>query len=374
MIRKLSYPGTNLEDLNIYYATTEEEARECIERGVPFIPWRGRPEVLVKILLAPILRKRFPGIKTPELHATELSIFVADPRDHEYSNEVQTDEETEDPTLVDSEIVGYSDGKERPIFTKGKSRKLSSAEVQRMGEQGMAFIEKYAQEKVNVDIEALISLELLPHFVGKIADVVRRNLYGRRWTEGYNKKRRCPLGNFDAEEEADNLIIVDVSYSIPRGVSATMLTILDYMRLKLRADVIVTGGRSMFWPYGSELPTPEKLREIVPMGNESADFRRILLEDVKGKRYDNVVSFGDNDCPDLGLLDPEQYDIRAVRGSRVAQLRQWYLDNLSGTEIGDVYHFHTRSAFLPTGYAKWAEALAQGSVHYDDSWVTGMWG
>lgn len=372
MIRKLSYPGTNLEDLNIYYATTKEEARECIERGVPFIPWRGKPDVLVKILLAPILRKRFHGIRLPELHATERSIMVVDPRDHEYSDEVQIDEETEDPRLVDNEFVVYSEGKERPIFTKGRSRKLTEGEIQAMGKQGMEFIEKYAQEKVNVDIEALISLELLPHFVGKIADVVRRNLYGKRWTEGYNKKRRCPIGNFDAEEEADNLIIVDVSYSIPRGVSATMLTILDYMRLKLRADVIVTGDRSMFWAYGSELPTPDKLREIVPMGNESADFRRILLEDVKGKRYDNVVSFGDNDCPDFGLLDPEKYDIRAARGDRAIQLKQWYLDNLSDTEIGDVYHFHTNSTFMPTGYAKWAEAVAQGTIHHDQSWVTGM--
>lgn len=128
----------------------------------------------------------------------------------------------------------------------------------------------------------------------------------------------------------------------------------------------------MFWPYGSELPTPDKLREIVPMGNESADFRRILLEDVKGKRYDNVVSFGDNDCPDLGLLNPMEYDIRAVSGSRAAKLKQWYLDNLSDTEIGDVYHFHTNSLNLPTGYAKWAEAIVQGTVHHDQSWVTGM--
>lgn len=372
MIRKLSYPGTNLEDLNIYYATTEEEARECLERGVPFIPWRGRPEVLVKILLAPIMRKRFPGIRLPELHATERSILVVDPHEHGYSDEIQTDEETEDPTLVDNEVVEYSDENERPIFTSGRSRRLSQSEIQKMGREGMAFIEKYAQEKVNVDIEALISLELLPHFVGKIADVVRRNLYGRRWTEGYNKKRRCPLGNFDAEEEADNLIIVDVSYSIPRGVSATMLTILDYMRLKLRADVIVTGDRSMFWAYGSELPTPDKLREIVPMGNESADFRRILLKEVKGKRYDNVVSFGDNDCPDFGLLDPGRTNIGPVRGDRKAQLQEWYLVNLSDTEIGDVYHFHTCSMVMPTGYAKWAEALAQGSVHHDDSWIVGM--
>lgn len=372
MIRKLSHPGTNLEDLNIYYATTEEEARECIERGVPFIPWRGKPEVLVKILLAPILRKRFPGISLPEMHATEKSILVVDPHDHEYSDEVQTDEETEDPKLVDDELVEYSDGKERPIFTKGRSRRLTSDEIQKMGEEGMAFIEKYSQEKVNVDIEALISIELLPHFVGKIADVIRRNLYGMRWTEGYNKKRRCPLGNFDAEEEADNLIIVDVSYSIPRGVSATMLTILDYMRLKLRADVIVTGGRSEFWAYGSELPTPDKLREIVPMGNESADFRRILLEEIKGKRYDNVVSFGDNDCPDYGLFDPESYDIKALRGYRKKQLEEWYRENMADVEIGDVYHFHTNSDLLPTGYAKWAETIAHGSVHHDDSWVVGM--
>lgn len=373
MIRKLSYPGTNLEDLNIYYATTEDEARECIERGVPFIPWRGRPDVLVKILLAPILRKRFPGIALPELQATELSIMVVDPCEYEYSDEVQTDEETENPKLIDCEFVVYSENRERPIFTKGRSRSLTQNEIEVMGEEGMAFIEKYAQEKINVDIEALISLELLPHFVGKIADVVRRNLYGRRWTEGYNKKRRCPIGNFDAEEEADNLIIVDVSFSIPRGVSATMLTILDYMRLKLRADVIVTGARSMFWAYGSELPTPDKLREIVPMGNESADFRRILLEDVKGKRYDNVVSFGDNDCPDFGLLNPGETGIEPVRGARVDQLKQWYLDNLSDTEIGNVYHFHTRSGNVPTGYAKWAERLAHGDIHHDDSWVIGMW-
>lgn len=372
MIRKLSYPGTNLEDLNIYYATTQQEARECIERGVPFIPWRGRPEVLVKILLAPILRKRFPGISLPKMHATERSILVVDPCEHGYSDEMQTDEESEDPKLVDDEIVGYSEWKERPIFTKGRSKRLTQDEIKEMGEQGMAFIEKYSQEKINVDIEALISLELLPHFVGKIADVVRRNLYGRRWTEGYNKKRRCPLGNFDAEEEADNLIIVDVSYSIPRGVSATMLTILDYMRLKLRADVIVTGGRSMFWPYGSELPTPEKLREIVPMGNESADFRRILLENVKGKRYDNVVSFGDNDCPDFGLISPGRGSIMPVRGSWAELLDKWYLENLSDTEIGDVYHFHTSSVSMPTGYAKWTKALAHGTVHHDSSWITGM--
>lgn len=358
MIRKLDYPGTNLKTLNLYVAENSDDVRECVEMGIPYIKWNGPYEVLIKALLMPILRKRFPMVKVDadtKYYSHTVVLHDTTP-EHESLMSAKANMGCETGNDIDGNIAGVAENK-RWFSGDGSLSEMSADEIKTVKYKGAAAIAKYAGEEINVDVEALISLDLAPHFIGEISECIRRELYGFHWTEGYNKKLKVPIGNFDAAREADNLIILDISGSIPMGISSTMLLLLGYMREKLRADVIVTGTQSYFWEYGEELPDPGEIRTMIGRGNEAAMFVGILKGRMSGKRYDNVISFGDNDSPyyfanmnDIEIDDPDLGEF------------------VGDVEVGNVYHYHTRSKKC-TGYGEWANSIAEGDIKYDDEWV-----
>jgi hypothetical protein len=201
-----------------------------------------------------------------------------------------------------------------------------------------------------VNIEVLQRLRLMPAFIGNILDCVKINAgSGMYWREGYNKRLGIPVGRFNSSGQLPNLIILDVSGSIPRGISATMISLIDTLRTQLSADLIITSTISRYYPMGSELPDPQRIRDQFHYGNESHDFFGILDRYVRGHSWGHVFSFGDNDTP-------------AYEG-----FKDKY--SLEGTKVEHVHHYHTWADDTPTGYAKWCHMLAcQPKVDYDTSW------
>ena len=199
-----------------------------------------------------------------------------------------------------------------------------------------------------VSIDALMKLGLLPKFIGDIVNCIRTNRSNAmRWTEGYTKKLGQVLGNFNSSKELRNLLIVDISYSIPDGIAATLLTLLETMRDMCHADLIITSRRSGFYSYEDELPSVQTLRDYYGRSNEGAEFMAILQKHVAGREYGNVISFGDFDNPGI--------------------LRCWDVDMI-GTKVHAVWHYHTYKE-AETGYAKWVgECCPEAEQHYDNTW------
>ena len=204
-----------------------------------------------------------------------------------------------------------------------------------------------------VDVKEIQALGLLPKFMGEVAEACTA-WSGDSYEDGYNKKLGLCCGSYTAGSNKPNLIIVDVSGSIPRGIAETLISLLDTMRCSADADLIVTGGRSMWIPSSEELPKISEIKMYVGFqgGNESRDFWNILKEHVIGRQWGNVIAFGDSDAPSWPVKYNEHY------GERDGKID---LAQLAATEIDNLLCYWTWEPMqlVPTGYTQWAWNLAE---------------
>lgn len=377
MLQRVAIEGVELPRL--YMAENMDDVLVAKSKGIPYIRWNLGMTELLRQLLRPTLEKMFPyikwnkvigrkkGFKTKvvqvpgaiveadaedlidESYDNDLAIrkqkeYICDETRLEHSEEDEIEVETADIATSKREFVN---GKEQPEFY----HQCSIAEY--VGDLSSC-----------VNIEVLQNLRLLPKFMGDIVDCIKINLSNSmRWHEGYNKKREVPIGSFGNVETLPNLIILDVSGSIPRGISATMLTLIDTMRTELDADLIITANRSVFYPHGTDLPDPQAMRDYFGYGNECREFYKVLKDEVCGRKWGHVISFGDYDAP------------AGFNGSSEV------FPNMTGTQVMKVHHYHTGYRMNHwdlcngitkcgnTGYAEWVyEVNPAVEEYHDTSW------
>ena len=312
---------------DVYVCEDHEEAMQARHYGLPYVirPKGMSDELLIGYMMYPTLSKKFPHIK--------------------WERVLKLDE------FVDTIIINVPGDPEAVAHTAptGDSAIADIAEDERVFHGGfevgeLDYCERMLDEYIGdrsaqVNIEELQALNLLPTFLSDITDSIKRNLYGYDWTEGYNKKLGIPLGNFNATRERKNLMILDISGSIPRGISATMLTLIDTLRTQANADLIITGSTSLFYANGETLPTPQWIRNNCGYGNEAKQFYNILSKHVLGQEYGNVIAFGDEDTPEYYNF----FDKAAA-------------PDMAGTKVGKLWSYHTRQKQTP-GYARWVKRL-----------------
>lgn len=341
MLERLSITGVNLP--RIYIAKNKHDAMLAQENGLPYIIWKHDNNELIKIILRPILEKMFPYIIWDKVlgpkrkFQTDVILVEGGKVEAESEATVNYEQETnwnlaDIATEERSFSGGYDEDDVQPYHKK------------------LPLEEYIGDANSSVDIEVLQKLQLLPKFIGDIVDCIKTNLCNVKWREGYNKKLGAAIGTFNNSKELPNLIILDVSGSIPRGIAATMISLIDTLRTQVKADLIITSDISRYYPFGSELPDAQELRDMFSWGNEARQFYNILDTHISGKEWGHVISFGDNDCP-------EEFN---------------YLSDdapfLPGTKIHCVHHFHTSYRRM-TGYAKWCHDVAYlGGEEYDTSW------
>jgi len=318
----------------IYICEEQAEVLIAESRGVPYLvkPKGISEKMLVKLALYQTLIKLFPDINWKKQLGISSNKFY-EVNVHVPGNGVAHQSKHDE---VDYAIVDYSD----------EERKFSGGVEEDYYERPL---DKYVGDlSAYVNIEELQDLNLLPSFLSDITDSIRRNVYGSRmWSEGYNKKLDAALGNFNQDYEAPNLIILDISGSIPRGVSATMLTLIHTLKERAHADVIVTGSTSYYWKYSEELPTPQWLRDHIGYGNESFIFHKILKDHILGHHWGNVIVFGDNDSPST-FKETYSEDYMNAEQKKDPNYRNMF----ANTSVKNVMFYHTRQQ-LKTGYGKW---------------------
>ena len=380
----------------IYVCSNRKEIVDCRMRGIPYVVWHGDYIDLVKLVLFPTLNKMFPHIKWME----ELGISKSRMRSIPKVSLVTEDRETVEQVKVESAAPphldagdveewqemqesawrsgdvsesmlrdddGCSASRTRRVVSGGMSKK----DLSRPMFSKISLFDAVGDMSAYVDIAELQQLHVMPQWLGDVTDAIRKNLADYIWAEGWNKKLGCPVGNFDVAGHAPNLIILDVSGSIPPGISATMLSLIETLREQADADLIVTGETSGWYPRTKDLPTPEYLRRTHGRNNEAHMFNAILKEHVLGREWGNVISFGDNDCPTRMTWNLEE-------GEKFS-----WIEDPSGTVVHHLWNFHTgklhgmckyhSSACPITGYAQWViDVSPSAEVTSNTDWAKSM--
>jgi len=337
---------------DIVVCDSQAEARKCREKFVPYLirPKGMDDEELGKAVLYRYLKRKFPRIDWARLGFCRQNLNVMVPK----KVEVGSYERFNDGSS------GGGWGSDESMQTSSDGYRTVQGGSDEVG-YGIAAdrwnVDDYVQYEVgwDVDVEQLQQLRMLPTFMDDIVDAVKRNMSSVSWMDGWNKKLECNIGTFQAGQEAPNLMILDVSGSIPSGVAHTMVTLIDSLRTQANADLIITSGRSQLWKSGEELPGMNQLNHMVGGCNERKQFYKILEEHVYGKHWGNVIVFGDNDAPSDRRLD-RGYSWHSGNGHAQSEEGMPDYAKAQRTQVDNLICFHTYSDQVP-GYGLWVEQV-----------------
>lgn len=204
-------------------------------------------------------------------------------------------------------------------------------------------IEQMMEDISYVDLDVIMEMRLMPTFMNDISEAIRKNVTNSwMWCDGYNKKNGLCTGYLYQPPESKTLIIVDLSWSIPEGVSVGLIGLMNTMVDITNADLILTGGCSKFFTNEEALTlTPEYIRKAIPRANESYDFVRILTS--RDMNYETIISFGDSDEPDI-----YSQQLQHVSSGGVKRLYDFFVGYRD--RYGCLYKHGT-------GYARWVSQL-----------------
>lgn len=193
---------------------------------------------------------------------------------------------------------------------------------------------------VYVDIQKIKNLNIFPVWLEKIEDAISTNLHNFATfnDQMYNKKLKGMYGSLEMSAPARNLIVIDISGSIPRGVTATTLTLSKNLAESFFADILVTGSYSTLYTYEELEGVSVNDMYQNGTGNEQKQFKALL----SGERrvYNTVIGFGDNHSPCEGWGGSG-----GISRKQGKKLCTW--------EVNKMISFHTTSNFHLAGYLDW---------------------
>ena len=340
----------------IYVCDTPGDSEVLADAGIPYIKTKMDDIDIVKVILFRVLERKFPHIRWQRVlginPTKRLNVVVPGCRIE--NDDIEEAEETgcDELVVVDNETKGH-----RVSTIAEDYREFDNVGVEVVADRTVPVDEFCFDEASHVNVETLQSLGFLPKFMDDAADAIRINLENRmRWRECWNKRLGAAVGDVGYGADAANLIILDISGSIPEGISATMLQLIDSLRSQTNAELIVTGSTSMYWGDGEELPDPRWIRDHIGYNNEAKRFFQILRDHVAGRHFGNVISFGDNDSPYYRFSDEDTPENNPV----------------IGVQVDRVLHYHTTYR-QETGYARWVKLFCPDAEQViDTSWCEVM--
>lgn len=206
-----------------------------------------------------------------------------------------------------------------------------------------------------VDIEVLKNLEILPHFYEDLEKALERNIQG-----GYefnpslfNKRLGIAVGETQVSNVKTNLIVMDVSGSIPVSIAQTNLSLAKTMCAQLNADLLITGRISTLFEYDDiDSMDINEIYRTHGRNNDQVYFKKIVSKDYR--KYGTVIVFGDDHHPGQGW----DGGVR-ITDDEGKKLCKW--------EVDKIISFHTHSDCDLAGYAKWFNC---NDITYMENWVT----
>ncbi len=210
-----------------------------------------------------------------------------------------------------------------------------------------------------VDIQKLMDLDLLPPFFKTLeenimSDVLNQFSFSRK---KFNKVTDS-FGAFKIKPDTRNLIIIDISGSIPSSISATMILIAVNMVERYNADLLITGSKSILYDRDDvHKLDPRNIFKEIGTDNDQIFFKKIL---EKYKNYNNVVLFGDYHNPNTAWHNKYNINTESI-------LKERGIEDCNFTIEGDIISFHTTSDKNTCGYGVWFEP--KGEYKNVSDWV-----
>ena len=178
---------------------------------------------------------------------------------------------------------------------------LKSGGVYGAGDNGRYLLkeEDFITDQYLVDFDKLSELKILPVWLEDLKASIETNIIDEVMFDptGFNKQLGMNIGSAGLKHNLKNLLILDISSSMPKSVVLTITNLAKLMSKKFYADVILTGRRSYLIDY-EEVPNTDIVGAISAYGggNEGDMYKEIVKQ---SKEYGTVISFGDNDCPSI---------------------------------------------------------------------------
>lgn len=324
--------------LPILYLISDREDIKKLPIGVPFIYGDKKiKKSIIQILEFEILYQKAIATGLPfNFKEILLDAGYSNLTDFWYNNTVYIDFATGED--VDS---GYFDGcvaidKDRVLFDK--------------------FIR---DSSVYVDITKIKGLNVFPLWLTKIEEAISTNVHNFAVYNPnmYNKKLEGVYGSLDLVSPDKNLIIIDISGSIPKAVSSTCLALSKNLAETFFADLLITGSKSTLYSYENlqDLDV-ESIYEENGMDNDQVYFKKLVEADVKS--YKTAIVFGDNHHPGRVWNNVYNKGTKTISDEDGKKLCKW--------EVDKIISFHTTSEEKIAGYARWFDTK---EIEYIKDWV-----
>lgn len=158
-------------------------------------------------------------------------------------------------------------------------------------------IDDFIEDQYLVNFDKLTELKILPVWLEDLRASIETNIIDEVIFDpcAFNKQLGMNVGAGALKHNMKNLLILDISSSMPRGVVLTITNLAKLMSKKFFADVILTGRQSYLLDY-EDVQTADipALTKKHGGGNEGEMYKEIIKQ---SRSYNTVISFGDNDCP-----------------------------------------------------------------------------
>ena len=252
----------------------------------------------------------------------------------------------QDNGFLDLYDFGYGDSMYMEFTTEGlidiNGEIIEFTKLNDSVEQFKQFVK---DSSVYVDVQKLKDLHVFPVWLDTIEKAIETNIHNFAVFNNnmYNKKLEGMYGGLDLVSPSKNLIIIDISGSIPRGVSSTCLNLAKSLSESFYADLIITGTISTLYPYEEIYKLDVEKAYENGMNNDQAYFKKIVSSDER--HYKTAIVFGDND--EMG--HSWNFSDKTISNEDGKKLCKWKIDSLIS--------FHTKGDEHLAGYARWFSPL-----------------
>lgn len=187
--------------------------------------------------------------------------------------------------------VGYK-GSLREFTLQSGGEYFSSSEGDREISADSIITSQYL-----VDFDRLSELKILPVWLEDLKASVQTNIIDEVTFNpmAFNKQLGLNTGASAIKHNMRNLIILDVSGSIPEAIVKTITSLAKLMSKRFYADIMITSGKTQLIDY-DVVPESDiiNIARSFGSGNEGEMYAKIIKEN---KEYNTVICFGDDDSP-----------------------------------------------------------------------------